>query len=48
MLVKEELTIPGREEINIHGSLDEDCACENLLGKSLDERCAETDRGSAA
>lgn len=29
--------IPTREDINIHDSLDEQTACENFLGKNLDE-----------
>jgi len=30
-------TIPSREDIDVHGSLDEACASKNFLGKSLDE-----------
>jgi hypothetical protein len=31
------MTTPTREEINVYNSLDEQYACENFLGKSLDE-----------
>ena len=31
------MTIPTRDEINIFDSLDEQEACKNFLGKSLDE-----------
>ena len=30
-------TIPSREDIEVHGGLDEACASKNFLGKSLDE-----------
>lgn len=29
--------IPTRDEINVYGSLDEEWACKNFLGKDLDE-----------
>ncbi|HXE42977.1 MAG TPA: hypothetical protein VN516_08125 [Candidatus Baltobacteraceae bacterium] len=31
------MKLPTREEINVHNSLDERRACENFLGKTLDE-----------
>lgn len=31
------MTIPTVNEINVHGSLDEQTACEHFLGKSLEE-----------
>lgn len=31
------MTLPNREDINVHDSLDERSACEHFLGKSLDE-----------
>jgi hypothetical protein len=31
------MRIPTRDEINVFGSLDEEWACQNFLGKDLDE-----------
>lgn len=31
------MTLPTRQDINVHDSLDERSACEHFLGKSLDE-----------
>ena len=31
------MTLPSRQDINVYDSLDERCACEHFLGKSLDE-----------
>lgn len=31
------MTLPTRQDINVHDSLDERSACENFLGKSLQE-----------
>ena len=31
------MTLPTRQEINVHDSLDEQSACEHFLGKTLEE-----------
>jgi hypothetical protein len=31
------MILPSRQDINVYDSLDERCACEHFLGKSLDE-----------
>jgi hypothetical protein len=31
------MPLPGRQDINVYDSLDERCACEHFLGKSLAE-----------
>ena len=34
------MTLPTRQDINVHDSLDERSACEHFLGKSLEEAAA--------